>query len=164
MVLFPKLEAGWALRGEPARVVLCGGNARRVVFGALNIMTGHRLFLSTRRQRAIEFQQFLRRVHWHYRGWRVAMVLDEDSSHTAKASQELAAELSIQLQWLPVRAPELNPLERLWQDAKKRLCVNRQYASIEEQAERFTADLAGLPPQEALIKSGVLSGNFWLFQ
>jgi transposase len=164
MVLFPKLQAGWALRGEPARVVLCGANARRVVFGALNIMTGHRLFLSTRRQRAVEFQEFLRLVHAHYRGWRVALILDEDSSHTAKATQALAEELHIELQWLPVRAPELNPLERLWRDGKKRLLANRQYASIEEQTERFKSDLVGLSPQEALIKAGVLSGNFWLFK
>lgn len=164
MVLFPKLQAGWALRGRPSRVVLCGGNARRVVFGALNVMTGHRLFLSTRRQRAVEFQQFLRLVRRHYRGWRVALVLDEDRSHTAKASQALAADLGIELRWLPVRAPELNPLEGLWRDAKKRLCANRQYASIEDQAERFLADLEGLSSQETLIKSGVLSGNFWLFK
>ena len=39
------------------------------------------------RQRALEFQQFLRQVRSHYRGWRVAMLLDEDSSHTAKASR-----------------------------------------------------------------------------
>jgi len=151
MVLFPKLQAGWALRGETSRVVVCGANARRVVFGALNIITGHRLFISTRRQRPVEFQQFLRLVHEHYRGWRVALILDEDSSHTAKASQALAEELHIELQWLPIRAPQLNPLESLWRDGKKRRLANRQYASIEEQTERFISDLAGLPTQEALI-------------
>jgi len=164
MVLFPKLQAGWALRGEPARVVLCGSNARRVVFGALNIMTGHRLFMSRRRQRAVEFQEFLRLVHKHYRGWQVALVLDEDSSHTAKASVSLAAELGIELRWLPNRAPELNPLEGLWRDAKKRLLANRQYPSIEEQTERFVADVAGLSSREAMTKAGLLSGNFWLFK
>jgi hypothetical protein len=164
LVLFPKLQSGWALRGETARVELCGGNARRVVWGTLNLITGHRLFLCTRRQRAVEFQQFLQFVRRHYRGWPLALLLDEDSSHTARASQARAAALGIELQWLPVRAPELNPLEGLWRDAKKRLCVNRQYRSIEEQTDRFLTDLEGLSSLEALTKSGVLSGEFWLFR
>jgi len=164
MVLFPKLQAGWGLKGKQSRVVLCGGNARRVVWGALNIMTGHHLLMSTRRQRGVKFQEMLHLVHQRYRGWRVALVLDEDSSHTAKASQALAAELGIELQWLPVRAPELNPMEGLWRDAKKRLCANYQYPSIDQQTETFVADLAALSDQEALVKSGALSGHFWLFE
>jgi hypothetical protein len=35
-----------ALRGEPACLVLYGSNARRVIFGATNVMTGHHLFVS----------------------------------------------------------------------------------------------------------------------
>jgi len=163
LVLFPKLQAGWALLGEPAHVVLSGRNDRRVIFGAMNVVTGHHLFTSTRRQRAVDFQQFLRLVRSHYRGWRVAILLDEDSSHTAQASQATAGKLGIELQWLPVRAPELNPIESLWRDAKKRLCANRQYSSIQEQTERMLEDLDGLSPFEALSKSGVLSGNCWLF-
>lgn len=164
LVLFPSLQSCWALRGESAQVVLGGGNARRVVFGALNIKTGHRLLLSTERQRAMEFAEFLELVRRHYRGWHVALVLDGDSSHTAGASQACAAELDIEMQWLPIRAPELNPLENLWRDAKRRLCANHQYATIEEQTRLFMADLNGLSPRQALIKSGVMSENFWLFQ
>ena len=47
--LFPPLRAGWALRGQPAPVPISGGNAKRVLFGTLNILTGHRLFLARRR-------------------------------------------------------------------------------------------------------------------
>lgn len=164
LLLFPRLQSGWAAQGRPSRVELCGGNARRVVFGALNVLSGHRLFLNRHRQRAGEFQDFLRLVHGRYRGWRVALVLDEDSSHTAKASLKLATELGIQLQWLPIRAPELNPMEGLWRDGRRRLCANRQYASVDEQTELFIENLAGLSSQEALTKAGVLSGRFWLFE
>src|SRR4051794_32093867 len=45
------------------------------------------------------------------------------------------------LESLPVRAPQLIPIERLWRDEKKPLCANREYPSIEEQAERMLADL-----------------------
>jgi hypothetical protein len=80
----------------------------------MNVVTGHHLFMNTPRQRSLEFQEFLRLVRSPYRGWRLAMLLDEDSSHTARASQALATNLGIELQWLPVRAPELNPMESLW--------------------------------------------------
>src|SRR5437868_7580823 len=90
LLLFPPLRAGWALRGQPKEVLLSGRNARRVVFGALNLRTGRRLFLPREHQRAADFQAFLRVVHYYYRGWHVALLLDEDSSHTAKGSVELA--------------------------------------------------------------------------
>ena len=49
--LFPPLRAGWARRGEEAPVPISGGNAKRVLFGALNIETGGRLFLACRQGR-----------------------------------------------------------------------------------------------------------------
>src|SRR5262245_38278183 len=55
LLLFPPLRAGWRLRGAPAPVPLHGGNAKRVVFGAINIDTGRRLFLVRRRQRGADF-------------------------------------------------------------------------------------------------------------
>ena len=72
------------------KVPICGRNARRVIFGTINIDTGHRLFLARKRQRGEDFRAFLAMVARHYRGWHVALVLDEDSSHTAHDSQDLA--------------------------------------------------------------------------
>src|SRR5438067_2610208 len=43
--LFPPLRAGWARCGEEAPVPITGANAKRVLFGAINIETGLRLFL-----------------------------------------------------------------------------------------------------------------------
>jgi dehydratase family protein/DDE superfamily endonuclease len=85
VLLFPPLRAGWARRGEVAEVRLSGWNARQVVFGATNLSTGHRLFLARERQRARDFQAFLEVLHHHYRAWQVALLLDEDPSHTAKS-------------------------------------------------------------------------------
>jgi hypothetical protein len=46
LLLLPPLRAGWALRGQPAPVPLSGQNARRTVFGSLNLRIGHALFLA----------------------------------------------------------------------------------------------------------------------
>ncbi|HEX8883661.1 MAG TPA: transposase [Noviherbaspirillum sp.] len=107
LLLFPPLRAMWSLRGVPAEVLLSGWNARRTVFGCMNLATGNRLFQVRHRQRAEDFQAFLHHVHRQYRGWRVTLLLDSDRSHTAMTSQTLAAAFGIQLLWLAKRAPEL---------------------------------------------------------
>ena len=162
LLLFPPLRACWALRGRPAEVRLCGANARRVLFGAINLRTGTRVLLARERQRAGDFQAFLPVLRQHYRGWEVALLLDEDPSHTAQGSRRLAAQLGIRQLWLPHRCPELNGMDHLWRHGKEQICANRQYGSIEEQTRRFIRYLQSLSPEEALCKAGILSDDFWL--
>ena len=112
LLLFPPLRAMWSPRGQAAQVMLSGWNARRVVFGCMNLATGHRLFQIRRHQRAQNFQAFLRQVHRQYRGWQVTLLLDSDSSHTANGSQAMAAQMGVRFcgcpnalqnltQWIP---------------------------------------------------------------
>ena len=139
-----------------------GTNARRVVFGALNVRTGHRLFLVRARQRGEDFRVFLQTLHPHYRGWQVVLVLDGDSAHTAGASRRLAAQLGIELLWLPTRCPELNPLEALWRSGKQTICANRQYPTIDEGGRALPglsllAVAAGGSPQSGVVVEAVLA-------
>jgi hypothetical protein len=164
LLLFPPLRASWAKRGTPLRVMLSGINARRVVFGTLNVDTGHRLLFARERQRGEDFQAFLRLIQWHYRGWHVTLLLDGDSSHTAMNSQRLATDIHINLIWLPKRCPELNPMEPLWRFGKDHVCANRQYASIDDQVLRFIVYLYSLSPSQALKKAGMLSEKYWLYR
>lgn len=128
----------------------------------MNLVTGRRCFLVRRHGRAQDFQEFLELLHWHYRGWHVALLLDEDSSHTAYDSQFLAEELSMELLWLPKRAPKLNPMDHLWGKGKDVVSANKQYATVDEHVDRFLQYLESLSPREALRTAGVLSQNFWL--
>jgi hypothetical protein len=160
--LLPPLRSGWAVRGQPAPVPISGCNAKRVLFGALNIRTGHRLFLVRKRQRGEDFRAFLELVRWHWRSFDVGVLLDEDSSHTAGLSRQLAADLDIESWWLPKRSPHLNPVDHLWRHGKEVKCANWQYATIETQAERFIGYLASLSAQDALRKAGLLSEDCWL--
>jgi hypothetical protein len=162
LLLFPPLRSAWSLRGRPKEVLLCGRNARRVLFGAMNLRTGRRLLLPREHQRAGDFQAFLRVVHYYYRGWHVAMLLDEDPSHTAAGSVELADWFDIELLWLPKRSPKLNPMDTLWGQGKDVISANRQYATIDEQVGRFVTYLESLSAWEALHTAGVYSKGFWL--
>ena len=162
LLLFPPLRACWALRGKDFEVPLCGANAKRVIFGALNPCNGTRLFLEREKQGQGDFQEFLGLIQQRYRGWHVSLLLDADRSHTAQSSQRLARLLGIRLVWLPRRCPELNALDHLWRHGKERICANRQYGSIEEQVHHFLHFLEGLSVEETLRKAGVLSEDYWL--
>jgi len=162
LLLFPPLRSCWSPVGQPKEVVLSGRNARRVVFGAMNLRTGRRFFLARERQRAEDFQAFLRLLHDRYRGWQVALLLDEDPSHTAKGSVQLAEGFNMELLSLPKRVPELNPMDTLWGQAKDVVSADKQYASLDEQVDRFIRHLESLTPEDALHTAGVLSDDFWL--
>lgn len=162
LLLFPPLRAGWAQRGHPAEVPLSGRNARRVVFGALHVRTGHRLLMPRHRQRGEDFRAFLGLVAGHYRGWEVWLLLDEDPSHTADDSVALARELGIGLLWLPKRCPDLNAMDHLWGHAKDETCANHQDPSIDHRVDCFTHYIQRLSAEEARRKAGILSDNFWL--
>ena len=92
------------------------------------------------------------------------MLLDGASRHSAQKSEGLAAELNIELIRLPARSSNINPMDRLWKWGKDKICANKQYLSIDYQADRFIEYLRGLSAQEALRKAGLLSGRFWLFR
>ena len=160
--LFPNLRSGWSRIGKSAEVIITGKNAKRVVFGAINIETGGRIFLARAKQRQEDFQEFLRACKRQYRGWKIIMVLDEDSSHVAKKSKSLAEKMKITLLWLPNRASKLNPMEELWGQAKDETCANWQYQTIDDQLMAFLSFLFSMSDAEALKTSGILSGNFWL--
>lgn len=56
---FPPLRAGWARRGEQARVVVSGRNPSRILLGALNVATGQLVTLVRERCRIADTQAFV---------------------------------------------------------------------------------------------------------
>jgi len=164
LLLFPPLRAGWFLRGKPAEVPISGENAKRTVFGTIDVETGQRIFVARDGACAIDFQAILRLIRQGYGDKKVALLLDGASRHSAHESEGLAADFEIQLIYLPSRASNINPMDRLWKWGKDKICANKQYLSIDYQADRFTEYLLGLSLQEALRKAGILSGRFWLFR
>lgn len=162
MRLFPPLRKSWAKRGEQAVVEISGRNAKRVVFGALQLKTGQRIFLTRRRQTATDFGQFLLLLRKVQPLGPMAVLLDEHSSHTAADTLRLAEQLDIHLIFLPPRSPHLNPVDHLWRAGKQAITANRQDQDVDHLALTFLSYLSELPPKEALRKAGVLSSHFWL--
>ena len=53
-------------------------------------------------------------------------------------------------------------MDTLWGQAKDVIAANKQYATIDEQVDRFLGYLDGLSGRDALQTAGVFSDNFWL--
>ncbi|MBD0285982.1 MAG: transposase [Flavisolibacter sp.] len=160
--LFPVLARAWALKGEQARVGITARNAKGVLFGTINLRTGHRIVMRQRRLNQDGFQAFLRVLRRRYPGRQIWLVLDEATAHTAPQSQFLADTLDIQLVWLPRQCPELNAMDHLWKELRANIAANYQYETIEQHAavaEHYTLKLTN---RQALKKAGILSKNFWL--
>ena len=162
--LLPPLRAAWAPRGEQATVPISGRNDSRVLFGVLNVATGHRVLLRRHGAGAADFQAFLRHLRQrHYRaGQPIWRLLDKAPGHTAAASLALATRLDITLLWLPRQCSELNAMDHLWRHLKRDLAANRQRPDIDmlaAQAETWVLDLS---TYETLCKAGLLSKNCWL--
>jgi hypothetical protein len=158
----PPLRAAYAPIGAQATVPITGNHARRTIFGAINIGTGHLELLITSVWEALTWQAFLRQIRSAWRGWRIVLFIDRGSPHTAAASRELAMNLGIELRWLPVAVPELNAVEGLWRNGKDQALANRSTDSIDDSADALCHYLLGLSPRQRLKAAGVLSGKFWL--
>lgn len=160
--LFPVLRKAWSLRGEPVRVGITGRNDKRVLFGVINMRSGHRILKQYRNMKQERFQDFMRVVHRCYRGKEVWILLDNSSAHTALKSQQLAEELQMKLVWLPRQCPELNAMDHFWRQVKADISTNHQYADIDEHVAFAMDYMLRLTKIEALRRSGILSKNFWL--
>jgi transposase len=160
--LFPALRRAWALRGEQARIGITGRNAKRALFGTINLRTGHRIIQCSPNLRQEHFHAFLRRLRRSYPGRQIWLLLDEAPGHIAAQSQALARQLDIVLIWLPKQCSELNAMDQLWRDLKSNISANYQYAEIDEHAAYAEAWVMSLSRTEALRKAGILSEDFWL--
>jgi transposase len=160
--LFPPLRCAWAFRGQQAEVRITGRNAKRVLFGAINPRTGHRLAVCRPGMRQEDFQAFLRHLRSRYRGRPLWLILDRAPCHEAHKSQMLAGRLDIGLLWLPTQCPELNPVDHLWRELKRLIAANRQFRTIDEEARYAENWFLRLTAREALRKAGILARDFWL--
>ena len=161
--LFPPLRAAWSRVGQPALVPVTGRNAKRVLFGAINVRTGRRVVLCRQQAGGADARMFLIELRRHYRQAQTLwLLLDRAPAHTDARTMQLAADLRIELVWLPKQASELNAMDQLWKELKRLVAANRQAQQIESLAQQAENWLLSLTPYEALCKASILSPNFWL--
>jgi transposase len=91
------------------------------LYGAVEPETGQRFFTEHERLNSDCFQRFLGRFAEAFPRSHNILVLDNGQFHKAK---KLVVPSNVQLTFLPPYSPELNPVERLWQDLKDQLAFD----------------------------------------
>ena len=104
------------------------------LYGAVEPITGESFFLEMPYLNSTCFQIFLDEFAKVYPASLNILVLDNGRFHQAKSLQ---VPDNIVLLFLPPYTPELNPIERLWQDIKAKLFQN-VFTSLQEMQEKLT--------------------------
>lgn len=158
----PPLYSCYGRRGEQVFVPITGGRAKRILHGALNVLTGSVLLLITDVWTEQTHQYFLRMIRACWRGFQIVLFEDRGTPHTAEDNLELADYLGIEVRLLPKATPELNAMDHLWRFVKGRAVADRQTHTIDDSADKACRYVLDMSRQERLRKAGVLSGHFWL--
>ena len=89
---------------------------------------------------------FLQQLCAQYKQYRMVLILDKAGWHISKG---LALPENITLIHLPPYSPELNPVELLWRELRRKYFHNRIFASLDEVEEQLAKALADyyLSPQ-----------------
>lgn len=91
------------------------------LYGAVEPETGQRFFTEHDRLNSNCFQIFLDRFAEAFPHSHNVLVLDNGTFHKAK---KLSVPGNVRLIFLPPYSPELNPVERLWQDLKDQVAFD----------------------------------------
>jgi transposase len=160
---FPPLRAGWSRRGDPAKVVISGRNARRTLLGALNVHSGELVATVRERCRTDDVLAAVAHLGTVRPNVPKLLIWDNAPPHHPHRVRQAAAEAGITLAFLPYRAPELMPLEELWRGLKATVAANRCYAALDDLVERALAWLAAMNDAERRRRCGLESSKFqWL--
>ena len=158
----PPLYSCYCRIGEQKLVPITGNRQKRILHGALNIISGECLLLITKEWDALTHQYFLEMIRRHWRGWQITLFEDRGSPHTAEDTEDVVVSLKIEVRLLPRATPELNAMDHLWRYVKQHSVGDRQTLSIDKSADLVCADIYAMSRHERLTRAGVLSGNFWL--
>lgn len=110
-----------------------GKDTRRAVFGALDFGSGQRVWQVHTHKGGAPFAAFLAQIARTWPTDDLVLVMDNVSYHRSAAVREgwAAQERRVIPFWLPVYAPNLNLIERVWRYLKQRLACHRFWADVD---------------------------------
>lgn len=111
------------------------------LYGAVEPLTGEALFLEMPNLDAECFQVFLDEFSHTFASTFNLMILDNAPAHVA---HRLVIPENVLLVFLPPYSPELNPIERLWEDLRKELGdgLPKDLDDLKERVARVLRDYA----------------------
>jgi putative transposase len=136
--LNPKIGSMWMRRGQQAEVETPGDNAKRYLAGSMNWRTGTLWVTEGNKRDGALFVRHLEDLRLRLRRYRVIHVIcDNARFHQAAKCKRVQEYLKrwghrIVLHYLPLYAPETNPIERVWWHLHDEITRNHQCQTMEE--------------------------------
>ena len=136
--LNPKIGSMWMRRGAQAEVQTPGDNQKRYLAGSMNWATGTLWVTEGAKRDGALFVRHLEDLWLRLRRYRLIHVIcDNARFHQAAKCKRLQEYLKrwghrIVLHYLPLYAPETNPIERVWWHLHDEVTRNHQCHTLEE--------------------------------
>jgi transposase len=105
------------------------------VFGAVNVASGQFIHQMSETFNAATFLDFLKKILSHRKGSKVIhLILDNSRYHHAKLLEPWLREHEeiIRLDFLPPYSPQLNPIERVWKQTRRKATHNQYFSALLE--------------------------------
>jgi len=153
----PKIGSMWMVRGRQAEVVTPGDNEKRYLAGSLNWRTGELIMTEGFKgegRNSILFTRHLDELRYHLRRYRVIHVICDNARfhhpERCRRVKEYLAEWGhrVRLHFLPTRAPETNPIERVWWRLHEAITRNHRCRTMNELLDLVLAWLETRTPIE----------------
>jgi transposase len=108
--------------------------------------------------------ELLQKLAGRYAGLPLTLVLDNARYQKCEAVRLLAAELRIELLYLPTYSPNLNLIERLWRFVKKEVLSCRYYEDFTRFKAAIVGCLEGVEGEHKAAIASLLTLNFQTFE
>ncbi len=130
--LNPKVGLDWMAHGQQKQVTTPGQNKKAYIAGTLDAVNGTILWVGGAAKNSALFIEMIRELDRHYANATcIHVILDNYSIHKSGETQRALSELPrIKLCFLPPYCPDLNKIERLWQELHANVTRNHQHSNL----------------------------------
>jgi putative transposase len=145
----------WCFKGLRPEVPCRHVREYRYAYGAVEPLTGGPLFLVLPHSNTVCMNLFLEELSQTYAGDTIILVCDGAGWHKAKA---LVVPGNIRLLFIPPATPEMNPIEQIWKEIRKRGFRNEAFPTLEKVVDRLCETICSL--SRDVVKS--ITGRDWI--
>ena len=145
-----KMSSCWAPQGIRPSIPSHYMREYRYCYGAVDAQTGDSFFLIAGGCNTEWTNEFLRQVSQAYTDDYILLVMDNAIWHK---SSTLEIPSNIELAFIPPYTPEMNPIEQVWKEIRKRGFKNKDFQTLEAVIDKLQEVIQGL--EKSVLKSTV---------
>ena len=144
------MSSCWAPQGIRPSIPSHDMREYRYCYGAVDAQTGDSFFLIAGGCNTEWTNEFLRQVSQAYPDDYILLVMDNAIWHK---SSTLEIPSNIELAFIPPYTPEMNPIEQVWKEIRKRGFKNKAFQTLEAVIDKLQEVILGL--EKNVLKSTV---------